>query len=253
MADTERLDPAQAPIQHVPNDAPLDRQAGDLPPRGKLWDRMTRADSYVLLLVLIMIDYFAISLIGQAHGGAMLQVTTTSVVLLVALRISRVQVRTMRAAAGTAIVAIVFTLVTTLTGRAEDLVVIVVCLLLIVTPFAIGRRILLQQQRVDIETLAGAVDIYVLLGLLFASVYSIIDRFTTTQFFTQATEMTGNTVTYFSFVTLSTLGYGDLTPATNLGRSLVVFEALIGQVFVVTVIARVVSMLGAERVGRLRD
>ena len=52
---------------------------------------------------------------------------------------------------------------------------------------------------------------------------------------------------YFSFVTLTTLGYGDFTPATDIGKVMVTFEALIGQVFLVTLVARLVSMYGIRR------
>jgi voltage-gated potassium channel Kch len=52
---------------------------------------------------------------------------------------------------------------------------------------------------------------------------------------------------YFSFVTLTTLGYGDFTPATDIGKVMVTFEALIGQVFLVTLVARLVSMYGVAR------
>ena len=224
----------------------------DARPRGRLLHRVTRADSYVALLLLIMIDYLAISLIGTAHGGGLVQVVITSGVLLVALRISRVRRRLMLTAAGAAALALLLAIAVTVIGSDIGPVIFLICLLLVVTPIAIGQRILLHQTRVDIETLAGALDIYVLLGLFFASLYALIEHLTASAFLAQAPHATGNQLTYFSFVTLATLGYGDLTPATDLGRSLVVFEAMAGQVFLVTVIARVVSMLGADRPARVR-
>ncbi len=52
------------------------------------------------------------------------------------------------------------------------------------------------------------------------------------------------TFQYFSFITLNTVGYGDIVPVDNVGRTLSIFEALIGQIFLVVVVARVVALLG---------
>ena len=156
-------------------------------------------------------------------------------------------------AAGASLLALVWTVAATVVGASLRPIAVVLCLLLAITPFAIGRRILVRETRIDIETLAGTIDIYVLFGMFFAALYATIEQFTSTAFFAQATQATANTFTYFSFVTLATLGYGDLTPATDLGRSLVVFEAMLGQIFLVTVIARVVAMLGTAPLRRPRD
>jgi hypothetical protein len=220
--------------------------------RHKLLHRLTRADSYVLLLFLIMVDYFAISLIHTEGGGGVFQVAATGAILLLALRISRVRRGTMVVVGVAAAAAIVLAIVATVTSNEAGPVSAILCAMLFVTPFAIGRRIM-RHTRVDIETLAGAVNIYVLIGLFFAALYGVIVHFTSVPFFAQAAQVTGNQINYFSFVTLATLGYGDLTPATDLGRSLVVFEAMVGQVFLVTALARIVSMLGADRPRRAPD
>jgi uncharacterized membrane protein len=55
---------------------------------------------------------------------------------------------------------------------------------------------------------------------------------------------------YFSFVTMTTLGYGDITPVTDLARAVVVFQTIMGQIFLVVVVARVVSLLGTGRTMR---
>ena len=253
MTEPERPNPQVQPIRHKTVLGSIEPATAEAPPRTRLWSRVTRADSYALLLVLIMVDYFAVSLIGQGTLGPLIQVVLTGAVLLVALHMSRVRERGMVVAASLTFVAVMITAGTIISGSGLGFVVVVICLLLFLTPFAIGRRILFEQARVDIETISGAVDIYLLIGLFFASFYSVIQHFTPTPFFTQVAHATGNQLNYFSFVTLSTLGYGDLSPATNLGRSLVVFEAVLGQLFVVTVIARVISMLGIVRTSRSRE
>jgi hypothetical protein len=125
-----------------------------------------------------MVDYFAISLIHTSGGGGVFQVAATGAILLLALRISRVRRGTMVVVGAAAAAALVL---------------------------AIGRRIM-RHTRVDIETLAGAVNIYVLIGLFFASLYGVIVHSTTVPFFAQAAKVTGNQINYFSFVTLATLG-----------------------------------------------
>jgi hypothetical protein len=66
-------------------------------------------------------------------------------------------------------------------------------------------------------------------------------------FFAQGTDGTRSLRLYFSFVTLATLGYGDYTPAGNLGHTLAVLEALIGQLYLVTVLALLVSRLRSAK------
>jgi hypothetical protein len=112
--------------------------------------------------------------------------------------------------------------------------------LLLVTPFVILNRIL-RHPSVSTETIAGAVDVYLILGLIFYALYKAIAAISGTPFFVQTQHPSANQYLYFSFVSLTTVGYGDLTTATSVGRSLVVLEPLLGQIFLVTIVARLVS------------
>lgn len=98
--------------------------------------------------------------------------------------------------------------------------------------------------RVRIESVAGVLALYMLLGMLFAFVYGAIDRLGGGDFFAGGDPATVSTCLYFSFVTLATVGYGDLVAASDLGRTLAIFEALIGQIYLVTVVSLIVSNLG---------
>jgi len=69
-------------------------------------------------------------------------------------------------------------------------------------------------------------------------------------FFAQGTDGTRPIRLYFSYVTLATIGYGDYTAAGNLGHALAVLEALIGQLYLVTVVAVIVTRLGGRRADR---
>ena len=100
---------------------------------------------------------------------------------------------------------------------------------------------------VTVQTMFGVLCIYLLIGLFFASGYGLIEAVSDSAFF--ATGFTGDSsdFLYFSFATLTTVGYGDLTAATDLGRSLAITEALIGQIYLVTVVALIVSNIGRAR------
>jgi Ion channel len=105
----------------------------------------------------------------------------------------------------------------------------------------------IDQGEVNRQSITGAICIYVLLGMLFTFVYGAIAKLDTAPFFAQGTDGTPSVRLYFSYVTLATLGYGDYTPAANPGRTLAVVEALVGQLYLVTVVALLVSRVGHRR------
>ena len=100
---------------------------------------------------------------------------------------------------------------------------------------------------VDIHTVLGAVCIYVLVGMMFAFVYAATGYFGTDPFFVQTNDATTSEYLYFSFITLSTVGYGDFTAAANLGRSFASLEGLLGQLYLVTIVATIVSRMAPPR------
>jgi hypothetical protein len=98
--------------------------------------------------------------------------------------------------------------------------------------------------RVRLQAVLGVLALYLLLGMLFAFVYGAIDLLGDATFFEGAEEATVSDCLYFSFTTLTTVGYGDFTAASDLGRTLAIFEALLGQIYLVTVVSLIVSNLG---------
>ena len=113
-------------------------------------------------------------------------------------------------------------------------------------PVVIARS-LWRRQIVDVHTVLGAICIYVLLGTMFAFLYAAINGFGNSPFFVQTTRPTTANFLYFSFVTQTTVGYGDFTASGGLGRTLAVLEALTGQLYLVTVITLLVSRLSSPR------
>jgi voltage-gated potassium channel len=122
--------------------------------------------------------------------------------------------------------------------------------LLVTATLPITLQRILRQRRVTYETVLGALCTYVLLGLLFAFAYLAVNDLAG-PFFTQAGPHRQSEYLYFSFVTLTTLGFGDLSPDVGLPQALTVFEALTGQVFLVTMVARLVTLWGRQ--GALGD
>jgi hypothetical protein len=103
-----------------------------------------------------------------------------------------------------------------------------------------------DQGEINRQSVTGAICIYILLGILFTFVYSSIAKLGSGPFFAQGTDGTPSLRLYFSYVTLATLGYGDYTPAGNAGHTFAVLEALVGQIFLVTVVAVVVTRLSGR-------
>ena len=114
---------------------------------------------------------------------------------------------------------------------------------------AIARRIR-QHVEISVLTVLGAVSIYVLVGLSFAFAYEIVGAFGPQPFFASQESETRSDYVYFSFVTMATVGYGDLTAQGGLGRALTVTEGLLGQIYLVTAVAALVGNIGRARASR---
>ncbi len=113
-------------------------------------------------------------------------------------------------------------------------------LLLLATVVVLIRQILLMPT-VTIQSILGAVSAYLIIGLMYASFYSAIYYVHGRHFFTDHEVSTTSTFQYFSFTTLTTLGYGDFTAAQAGGRAVAVIEAMTGQIFLATLVARLVA------------
>jgi len=118
--------------------------------------------------------------------------------------------------------------------------------LVAIAPIVIARA-LLHRRVVDIQTILGAICIYVLVGMFWSFVYQALAEFGSSQLFAQIANPSPADTLYFSFVTLTTTGYGDITAITGVGRAFAVLEALLGQIYLVTIVSVLVSQLGRVR------
>jgi hypothetical protein len=202
---------------------------------------------FVLVLLIITFVFMA-----SGVSGAWVRVVTVmlqGLTLLAALRASQVSRGRFRLAALVVLIAFISSVAslfatssTTTTGAFFALNVLIVA----AAPVVIARA-LLQRSVVDLHTALGALCIYVLLGMLFAFTYAAIGDLGNEQFFVQTKDATIAEYLYFSFITLTTVGYGDFSAAHGLGRSLAAVEALTGQIYLVTVVAAIVSSMASAR------
>lgn len=100
-----------------------------------------------------------------------------------------------------------------------------------------------RHQIVTLQTVMGGIAAYALIAFMMAAVLHGTDLLTAGTFLNGV--VSPGDYTYFSFVTLTTVGYGDIAPASDLAKRLVVVEAFVGQVFIITLVARLVSLWGA--------
>jgi hypothetical protein len=130
----------------------------------------------------------------------------------------------------------------TLTGAAG----LLNALLLVAVGVVIGVGVF-DQRMVNGQSILGAVCVYLLIGMLFTFVYGAAAALGSGDFFAQETDGTPALRLYFSYVTLATVGYGDYTAAGDVGHTLAIFEALLGQIYLVTVVSVIVGRLHRDR------
>ena len=119
-----------------------------------------------------------------------------------------------------------------------------------VTPVLVAGR-LVWHQRVTLQTVLGAVAAYLQLAVAFSLLFQTIDAWTPdVHYFGE--NVSSTVYMYFSLTTIATLGYGDFVPVTEVGRLAAMSEAVIGQVYLVTFVAMVVSRFAASPPGSNR-
>jgi Ion channel len=209
------------------------------------WNDVVRfLDSYASLLVLLLANFFLLELIDDPRWGAIGSTLLAALALVVAIndpdsghRITRRHALQIAACVALAPLVLIVE-----SASVIGLIYLLPVVLLVTATLPVTLSRVLHHKRVTHETVLGALCTYVLLGLLFAFLYLAVSEFRTDPFFAQAGAHPQSEYLYFSFVTLTTLGFGDLSPSVGLPQALTVMEALLGQVFLVTMVARLVTL-----------
>lgn len=166
--------------------------------------------------------------------------------LLVVIATSRGNVRLRERAGVALIVATVVLVVGTAfewipapVGTATSAVVLLTTLVQLVR----GLAVLLRLRGVTVQAVAGALAVYLLIGIVFSFAITTMSKIDGGAYFAQGTDGTESQRVYFSFTSMTTTGFGDFTPAQRGGRAVAVLEMLIGQIYLVTVISLLVGNL----------
>ncbi len=199
-------------------------------------------DSYGLVLLLILVAY-ALSAALTATWAASLVLAVQIATLWVTLRASRAR-QSVRLVTSVALVVAALAAAGNLFFHdqihASRIVAWVSCLLYLAAPISIVRH-LVRRRTVDSETVLGAIAAYLMAGIFFAFLYHAVSLDQARPFFGSQGTGTLSQDLFFSFTTLTTTGYGNLVPAGNPGQTSAVLEMVIGQLFLVTAVAKVVS------------
>jgi len=208
----------------------------------RLLRSFSTTDSYGLVLLMIVTTYVLATTLSQRWAASALLTAQIATVWL-ALRTSQAR-RGVRLAANGLFVLAAVAAVANLRPRSglplEPSVFVASGVLYLVAPFSIVRHIAFRRT-VDQETMLGALAAYLFIGMAFAFVYRFLGAAQASMFFGDQGDGTLSQDLFFSFITLTTTGYGDLVPAGNPGQSLAVLEALMGQLFLVTAVGKLVS------------
>jgi hypothetical protein len=208
----------------------------------RLIDAFYSPNSYGLVLLLILATYVLSVTLTRGRGVSVVvavQIATIWVVLRASEARRRLRVFVSLLAVLSAIVATVNLFIP---DHLDDngFMALVSALLYLGAPFSVVRHLVLRRT-VDRETVLGAIAAYLMMGMFFAFAYKAVGAMQAGPFFGPSGDGTFPQDLFFSFTTLTTTGYGNLIPAGNPGQSIAVLEMLIGQLFLVTAVAKAVS------------
>jgi voltage-gated potassium channel len=225
--------------------------------RGERIRRLEGSHRYGLVLVAIIVPIaFALAAPATESWSRFLVVLLFAVAVVIILVVAQAR-RRVQIAAVLLFAAVVVTELVDLivdSAKAGGVARAIVGVMIALAPFTLARGIIRHLRgagQVTLDAVYGALAIYLLIGAFFATIDNAVGVIGSPPFFHQADAPPFETYMYFSYVTLATVGYGDFTPASSLARALAITEALSGQLYLVTVIAVLVSNIG--RRGRRDD
>lgn len=212
-------------------------------------------DNYRLLFFLLLATLVLIAAAGDSGPGRALVLIAASASAWLALRASDVQRVVLRLAmAVIPLLAAVALVLLAFGGErvAQAATGALILLLVVVAPAAIARSFA-RHPVVTGDTFFAAVSVYLLVAMFFATLYSLVATVTGEPFFSQRESASAVEYLYFSFTTITTTGYGDYTAAGDVGKMTAMIEAIMGQLYLITVVALVVQNLGQTRQRRIEE
>ena len=222
-------------------------------PGRRLVRALISTDSYLSVLLLILFTYvFSVSL--AASWAASLVITVQIATVWVVLQVSQARRWVRRTATVFLVISALAAVVNLLVGRettGAGAVAFMSAVLYVIAPLSITRHLLVRHE-VDLQTVLGAIDVYLLVGMLFAFIYRFLGVVQASPFFGANGHGLISQDLFFSFTTVTTTGYGNLVPAGNPGQSFTVLEMLVGQLFLVIAVSKVISAFTPLKLQNLR-
>ncbi|HVT00525.1 MAG TPA: ion channel [Solirubrobacterales bacterium] len=214
-------------------------------PGGERWLKRAEQvrDAFGLVFVLVVITYVLTSLLDNAGWGAVLVMLAVSTTSVVALTSSHAKPHWIHISIYLGTIGLVLAVIAAVSG--DDLWLSLgagVQVFLLATAMAAVLVRVIGTAEVGARTILGAISVYTVLGLLFAFVYETVGRLQDGPFFEAHTNLHHSDYLFFSYTTLTTTGYGNLVPGGQPGRMLAGLEMLLGQIFLVTLVAGLVAL-----------
>jgi hypothetical protein len=200
---------------------------------------------FLAALVLLL---FATPFVEDMKNGHLVEVTLATLVLCMGVLAVGGRTRTLIVAILLVLPAVVGNLLHILWPTIWPLEAVLAARLVFLA-FVVGHLLvfILRAPRVDSEVLCAGISIYLLLGAIWAIAYTLVanlkpDAFAFSVPPASSHVMAGFNAAYFSYITLTTVGYGDIAPVSNIARMLAITESMSGTLFVGVLIARLVSL-----------
>jgi Ion channel len=217
---------------------------------GERWGQFAQrvGDAFGLVLLLIIGTYVLGSLASYRGWSAALTTAVAASAAVIALASAGVRPRVVRAAGVLALASVALAAAAAAFDKPGLLgaSAIVQVLLLLVAAGAVLRAVVTAPE-VGFRTILGAISVYMTFGLLFTFLYAFLDKVQDGAFFANGANAGGGDTLFFSFTTLTTTGYGNLVPAAQPGKMFAGLEMLVGQIFLVTLVAGLVSLWRPRR------
>jgi uncharacterized integral membrane protein len=201
------------------------------------------------LLLAVLVGTYVVSAFITGPLIRTLQIALLLGVVLIAVQVSGISRRITRLAIAVVVGGSAAALVlvrTTTSDPVDGAASAWIALMLLFAVILIVRKVLTGKE-VTLQSIFGAISAYLIIGLMFAAIYGAMSKFGSGPFFADGQPESAATFQYFSFTTLTTVGYGDFTAAAASGRAVAVMEAVLGQVFLAVLVGWLVSAFRAPR------
>lgn len=201
------------------------------------------SDAFGLVFALVLTTYVLASLLSNRGWSAVILTVASSATSVVALISSHAHPKVVRAAVWLSALTIALAAIAAASDERTwlNIASVIQIGLLTIAMGAVLRRVV-SSAEVGFRTILGAISVYTVLGILFTFLYGTVERLQGGPFFEGVGQPQGSDFLFFSYTTLTTTGYGNLVPGGQPGRMIAGLEMMLGQIFLITLVAGLVSL-----------